>query len=168
MRIDEGVRYAGFARRLACGVLDAALLLFVAAVVAIVYLVLRGDAGAEVEGAVAGEADARVAARAASTILLGAWMAMQWLCWWRLGGTPGMLALDCVVLAAASGARLGAAMSAVRVLALWLGMLPLCAAMLWVLFDSRRRGLHDLAALSVVVREDESLLTLDELSEQLR
>jgi len=34
---------------------------------------------------------------------------------------------------------------------------------LWILRDPRNQGLHDKLAGSVVVKEDESLMTLDEL-----
>lgn len=161
MVIDGSIRYAGLGRRIASGLLDAALILFLAALVGLVLLVAGGGEGSAAGDGPAGDRGV------VPQVLFASLLVMQCLSWWRLGGTPGMLALDCAVLDSRTGGRLTLSRSVLRCLVLWLGMLPLGVSMLWVLKDARRRGLHDLAARSVVAREDESLMSLEELEEQL-
>ena len=42
------------------------------------------------------------------------------------------------------------------------------AGVLWIIRDPRKQGLHDKLVGSLVVREDESLITLEELAENLK
>lgn len=159
--------YAGVARRISAGLLDVALIAFLAAIAALICLASGNGALADA-APLASSGDTGAESRVGVLVALMVVIALaQTLAWWRLGGTPGMLALDCVVIDARTGARLGLAASALRCIVLWAGMAALGAGLLWALRDSRRRGLHDLAARSLVVRDDESSLSLEELSEQL-
>jgi len=53
--------------------------------------------------------------------------------------------------------------SLLRGTGLWLGLAGLGVGVLWIIWDPRHQGLHDKLAGSVVIREDESLMALDEL-----
>jgi uncharacterized RDD family membrane protein YckC len=73
--------------------------------------------------------------------------------WSTTGQTPGMRLLRLRVLGP-HGAPPSVARSLLRVVALTLAIIPAFAGFLPVLFDSRRRGLHDMLARTVVVRRD--------------
>ncbi len=70
--------------------------------------------------------------------------------WSTVGQTPGMRMLDLRV-STARGAPPGVGRSTVRVIGLALAIIPLFAGFLPVLFDDRRRGLHDMLAGTVVL-----------------
>ena len=163
MKIDDRVFYEGFGRRLLAGLVDLSLLLVAIATLALIALVAGGDA-ASVSEMVAEPAVSRTQALAWLGVVLG----LQSLCWTFLGATPGMLLLGCQVLDAESGRRLSLPRSGLRCLGLWLGLACLGVGVLWSIRDPRHQGLHDKLARSVVVREDESLLELDELAESLK
>ena len=50
------------------------------------------------------------------------------------------------------GGRLGFGRAVLRLVGLAIGCLPLYVGLIWVAFDSRKRGWHDLIAGSVVIR----------------
>jgi uncharacterized RDD family membrane protein YckC len=89
-------------------------------------------------------------AAAAWTLLAGAYFVLFWTV---AGQTPGMRPMRLRVLAP-DGAAPGVARSVVRFLGLLLAMAPLFIGFLPVLFDARRRGLHDFLAGTVVVHDD--------------
>jgi uncharacterized RDD family membrane protein YckC len=74
--------------------------------------------------------------------------------WSTTGQTPGMRLMRLRV-ATASGDPPGLLRSLVRLVGLVLATIPLFAGFLPVLFDARRRGLHDYLAQTVVLRVDE-------------
>jgi uncharacterized RDD family membrane protein YckC len=158
--MDARVVYEGFGRRLLAGLVDMILLVFAAATVALLVLTL----GADPAGAPSPDVDSS----AFDTYALS-WMvvlfALQSLCWAFLGATPGMLLLGCQVLRADTGRKLSLARSCLRSLALFSGIACLGVGVLWIFRDARRQGLHDKLVRSVVVREDESLMSLEELVE---
>lgn len=98
----------------------------------------------------------------AAWLLAGAMLA-QVLFWTCLGATPGMLLLGSQVVRAHGATKLTLVQSIVRCAALWIGIACLGVGVLWSIWDPRHRGLHDKVARSLVVKEDESLLSLDEL-----
>ena len=163
MRPDTRVTYEGFGRRLLAGLVDLTLVL-----VAVVTLVLLGLA--------IDENPPRASALVAD--LSGLWthglwllamiLSAQTLFWSFLAATPGMLLLGCQVLRADSGRRLSLLQSLVRCAGQWLGLACLGAGVLWSIWDPRHQGLHDKLAGSVVVKEDESLMALDELLESVK
>jgi uncharacterized RDD family membrane protein YckC len=77
--------------------------------------------------------------------------------WSATGQTPGDRLLGLQVLRAEGGEPPHLGRAVVRVLCLPLSAIPLCAGFLMILVDSRRRGLHDHIAGTVViyVREPE-------------
>jgi len=158
VRIGAASEYARAGRRFVAALLDVAVVLGLLIAVALAQLVA---------GAAVAHGDGAARALVHPLMALGIPVA-QALAWSLLRGTPGMLLMGCVVLDEATGRRLPIARSALRAVTLWLGLLPLGLGSLWILKDRRRRGWHDIAAGSVVVREDESLVELEELVEDIR
>lgn len=77
--------------------------------------------------------------------------------WSARGETPGDRMLGIRVVDAATGEPINARRALVRVGGVVLAAIPLCAGFLLILIDSRRRGLQDRIARTVVIdaREDE-------------
>jgi uncharacterized RDD family membrane protein YckC len=163
MRPDADVVYEGFGRRLLAGLVD--LVLVLVAVVTLVILGLASD-----------ESPPRASALVAELSALpshGLWIiavvaSAQALFWTFLGATPGMLLLGNQVVRADNYARLSLAQSCLRCVGLWLGVACLGIGVLWSIWDRRHQGLHDKLARSVVIKEDESLMALDEILEHGR
>jgi uncharacterized RDD family membrane protein YckC len=135
-------RYAGIATRAVALAVDAAvanaLVLVAAALLALVASLVGGLRPQSVVAAVGGFAWALA-------------VAVYFTSFWSLTGqTPGMRLMH-VRVTTTSGRPLHATRAAVRVLWLVLSIVPLFAGFLPVLFDDRRRGLHDLVAGTVVV-----------------
>jgi uncharacterized RDD family membrane protein YckC len=78
--------------------------------------------------------------------------------WSARGQTPGDRMLGIRVVDAATGDPISGRRALVRVAGIVLAAIPLCAGFLLILVDSRRRGLQDRIARTVVIdaREDES------------
>ena len=160
MNLDAGAVYEGFPRRLLAGLVDTILLAGVAATVALVCVIAGADA---YEQPLVTEL-VRTLVRQAPWWLAGA-AATLVVMWAFVGATPGMLLVGSRVVASKSGRNLSLARSAARVVGLVLGLAALGIGVLWCIRDPRHQGLHDKLVRSLVVREDESLLTLEELVE---
>jgi uncharacterized RDD family membrane protein YckC len=100
--------------------------------------------------------------------LLAAIFSAQTLFWTFLAATPGMLLIGCQVLRADKGERLSLWQSLARGAGLWLGLACLGVGVLWSIWDPHHQGLHDKLVGSVVTKEDESLMALDELLESVK
>jgi uncharacterized RDD family membrane protein YckC len=55
-----------------------------------------------------------------------------------------------------------------RTLGLIVAILPVLLGLLWMLWNKRRQGWHDLLAGSVVIREDEALKSVHQLAREAR
>ena len=141
------VPYAGVATRAVALAIDAVIveggLLIVAGVLALVGLLIGG-----------------IELGTAAKVVAGAiWLlatAGYFVAFWTADGqTPGMRAMH-VRVATASGALPGFARSALRVVLLGLCIVTLFVGFLPVLFDDRRRGVHDMLARTVVSYDDGS------------
>ncbi len=163
MRLNAGVTYEGFGRRLLAGLADLTLMLVVVAT--LVLLGLTTDENPP-------RASALVSALSGPWThglwLLGMIVSAQSLFWTFLGATPGMFLLGFRVLRADSGRHLSLPQSLARCAGLWLGLACLGAGVLWSIWDPRHQGLHDKLVGSVLVKEDESLMALDELLESVK
>jgi uncharacterized RDD family membrane protein YckC len=161
--MDARVLYEGFGRRLLAGLVDVMLLLVATATVALLVLIVGGEPAVPPMASVEpGSFDAYALS------WMVALFSLQSLCWAFLGATPGMLLLGCQVLRADTGRKLSLARSCLRSLGLWSGIACLGVGVLWIIRDPRRQGLHDKLVGSVVVREDESLMSLEELVEAVK
>lgn len=70
---------------------------------------------------------------------------------WR--GTPGKLMLGLRVVSARTGEKLDLLQAVIRYFGYFLSALPLCLGFLWIAFDSKKRGFHDLLARTLVVKK---------------
>ena len=161
MNLDARATYEEFTRRLLAGLIDSFLLVVLAATVALVDVIAGADLH---DGTLIGDYLATLT-RQAPWWLAAAGVALVAM-WAFMAATPGMLLLGSRVVSASSGRRLTLAQSGVRAIGLVLGLAALGIGVLWCIRDPRHQGLHDKLARAVVVREDESLLTLDELLEE--
>lgn len=162
MRLDSRVIYEGFWRRLVAGLAD--LVLVSVAVAALGLIVLSFS---EEPSAVLDRFAERPGLWRYGVWMLAAFALVQTAFWRCLGATPGMSLVGCQVVGAKTGRRLTLVASALRSLALWAGLACLGVGVLWIIRDPRNQGLHDKLAGALVVREDESLIALEELAEGL-
>ena len=72
--------------------------------------------------------------------------------WLRKQATPGKMAVSARVVDARTGNTLSVGQSVGRYLAYLLSMLPLGLGLIWVAFNPKKQGWHDLLAGTVVVR----------------
>lgn len=79
-------------------------------------------------------------------------------------GTPGKLLMACHVVDADTGKRIGMARALLRGLAMGLSLLLLGLGFARIAWDRKKQGLHDRLARTLVVIDDEGLLSLDELA----
>jgi len=139
------VRYAGIATR--------ALALAVDVAIAQV-IVLTGVAVLGLVASLAGEfhlgPTGRVLAAGLWALAVGAYFVTFWS---TAGQTPAMRMMD-IHVATPTGEIPGIARSIVRLIGLVLAIIPFFAGFLPVLFDDRRRGIHDMLAGTVVEHGD--------------
>ncbi len=77
--------------------------------------------------------------------------------WIKFRATPGKMALACKVVNATTGENLGVGRAIVRYLAYFISGIFLGLGFLWIAFDKRKRGWHDMIAGTVVLRRDSAL-----------
>jgi uncharacterized RDD family membrane protein YckC len=136
--------YAGLATRTLGFAVDAAVInavaWFVALVVGLCLSLLD----------IPGQVEKVLAAIGAGLILL--WTVAYFVYFWSATGqTPGNRVMRIRVEDARSGGTIPARRAVLRFLALVLAAIPLCAGILMILVDRRRRGLHDYLARTEVV-----------------
>ena len=132
------------------GIATRAVALAIDVVIAQVILLFGGAVLALVASLVGGiqlDTLAKILAAAAWVAVVGFYFVLFWS---TAGQTPGMRLMALRVMTGA-GVHPGVARSIVRLVGLGLAILPLFAGFLPVLFDERRRGLHDLLAGTVVL-----------------
>ena len=72
--------------------------------------------------------------------------------WATIGQTVGMKLLGLRVVRNSDGGRLGFGRAVLRLAGLSISCVPLYLGLIWVAFDSRKRGWHDFIAGSAVIR----------------
>lgn len=77
--------------------------------------------------------------------------------WSASGQTPGDRVLGLRVMSARSGGSISYKRAVLRVFALVLSALPFCLGFVMILFDDRRRALHDRLVRTVVIYYDEKI-----------
>jgi uncharacterized RDD family membrane protein YckC len=89
---------------------------------------------------------------ALGAVVFVVWSAAYFVTFWSTTGqTPGARMMRFRVLPAAKGGHIAPRRALLRLLAMILAAIPLLAGFFMVLFDDRRRGLHDRLARTVVV-----------------
>ncbi|MCM5508543.1 RDD family protein [Vibrio sp. SCSIO 43169] len=94
-------------------------------------------------------------------LLGGCDLVLNWICpliatvafWVYRSATPGKMALKLEVLDADTGHRLTLSKSVIRYLAYYISAIPLCLGFIWIAFNGKKQGWHDLIANTVVVRK---------------
>lgn len=146
--------YIGLVRRAAALLLDLALLSFLSSLLGWILIQQYPDAEAVM--------------RSLSVMLTPLILPLLVLMWWRFQGAPGALLLGQRIVDARSGGRPQLWQVIVRLLGCVLAALPLGLGFLWMLWDTRRQGWHDKLAHTLVVEDDDSRLTLEQLAEAYR
>lgn len=146
--------YIGLVRRTAALLLDLALLAFLSSLLGWVLIQHYPDAEA--------------VARSLGALLVPFSLPVLILLWWRFQGAPGALLLGQRIVDARSGGRPRLWQALVRLLGCVLAALPLGLGFFWMLWDTRRQGWHDKLARTLVVEDDDSRLTLEQLAEAHR
>jgi uncharacterized RDD family membrane protein YckC len=152
------VEYAGPGRRLAALLID---IILVAAVITcglLAWMIFAGESPDTGSRAFHHAAGGGTLLALALKVTLDAW----------LQGTPGLRLMDCRLVDACSGNGIGFGRSVKRALGVIVAVLPGMLGLLWILWNKRRQGWHDLLAGSVVIREDESLKSLHQLTREAR
>ncbi|PIE43637.1 MAG: hypothetical protein CSA45_07030 [Gammaproteobacteria bacterium] len=72
--------------------------------------------------------------------------------WIYRSATPGKIMLKLKVLDADTGKPLSAGKAIIRYLAYFISAIPLCLGYIWIIFNPKKQGWHDLIANTVVVR----------------
>jgi len=152
------VEYAGPGRRLAALLIDSLLVTAVITCILLAWMTIAGEAPDSASHAVQRAAGGGLLLVLALKVTLDAW----------LQGTPGLRLMDCRLVDARSGQGLGLGRSVKRTLGLILSLLPGLLGLLWMFWNKRRQGWHDLLAGSVVIREDDSLKSLHQLAREAR
>lgn len=152
------VEYAGPGRRLAALMID---IILVAAIIAggLLAWVTIGEKVPD-----SGSRAFHIAAGGGALFILALKVTLD--AW--LQGTPGLRLMDCRLVDARSGLGIGLAGSVKRTLGLVLAVLPVMLGLLWMLWNKRRQGWHDLLAGSIVIREDEALKSVHQLAGEAR
>jgi len=142
--VNEAVEYEGLVTRMIAFAIDAA-------IISAVAVVVGAAAGISLSVlSVPDQVENIVFAAAGGICLL--WSTAYFVTFWSTTGqTPGDRVLKIRVRLADDGSTLRPARALLRLIALTLAAIPLFAGFLPILFDDRRRGLHDMVAGTVVV-----------------
>ena len=134
-RVD-GVRYVGFWKRLAAGVLDLILVLFV---VTPVTVYVFGDGWTNARG---------VLGFVVNWVPLGGAIIAFWV---MKGATPGKLVISAAVVDADTHAPVDFWQALTRYVGYFISTIPVLAGLAWIGFDARKQGWHDKMARTVVI-----------------
>ena len=155
---ENEYRYAGFWIRLLASIIDS--VLFVIVLGGLLYLLM----GSDIQTAFLSVYDGSV-----TTIEEGLTQAQKYeyffinnilpiflviFLWVKYGGTPGKLMLGIEVIDEKTGKNMSIGKSILRYIGYLLSTIPLLLGFIWVAFDKRKRGFHDMIAGSVVVYKD--------------
>ena len=146
------VEYAGFMRRLAASLIDTLILLIVLTPLAYFFSEGAYFPGLDPEGDVV--AQMAVINFDWSYLLINDLLPMVLIIffWVRFRGTPGKQLMDCQVVDATTFDNLRVGQSVLRYAGYFVSLLPFGLGFLWIIWDKKKRGFHDLLAHTVVIR----------------
>jgi len=166
INLTDSIVYAGFWRRLAAVLIDALILLPIIALLTWIGLTVSSGGELSLDKL---QADPFALYHPAALMALDLTVfALVVYCWVHYRGTPGKLLLGCQIIDANSGRPLSIARAILRYFAYLASALPLLLGFVWIGLDPRKQGLHDKIARSVVIIEDESTKTLQQLQQEMR
>ncbi len=168
MNAKRPVEYAGFLRRFAAMLIDTLALLII--ISPLIYFFTQGELlpGFDPEGDMIGQA---ATLRIDWTYLLikgGLPMVLAIFFWVRFRGTPGKQLMNCEVVDAKTHGNLSIGQSFLRYLGYYLSIFSLFLGFLWIIWDKKKRGFHDLLAHTVVIRVDQDDLSEHPLEELMK
>lgn len=140
---EASPEYAGFWIRVAASLIDSVLVLL------IVFPLLLAIYGAAYfdparTRLIAGPADFLLSWVAPAVAVVAFWVSRQ--------ATPGKMALSLRVVDARTGGPLTVRQSIIRYLGYYVSTIPFGLGLIWVAFDRRKQGWHDMLAGTVVIR----------------
>ncbi|MBU2899183.1 RDD family protein [Vibrio hepatarius] len=142
---DDTLQYAGFLPRLGATLIDTVLLLLLT--IPIMYWAY---------GELYWSSD---------DFLLGGWdLILNWVCpliasiifWVYRSATPGKMVFNLAVLNAKTGQPLTVSTSIIRYFSYYISAIPLCLGFIWIIFNHKKQGWHDLIAGTIVVKQVQS------------
>jgi uncharacterized RDD family membrane protein YckC len=71
--------------------------------------------------------------------------------WWKKGATLGQMALGLKVVRAVDGGPISGSAAVIRLIGMIIGAWVLYLGLIWVAFEPRKRGWHDMMAGTVVI-----------------
>ena len=154
-------RYAGFWRRTLAYIIDTVILL--PTVMILLYLAFGSDyyeAGGE-QTVGFGQAALDFLIRTVFPIVFVVFF------WLKFLGTPGKLMMECQVVDARTLGRLTVLQAIGRYLGYIVSILPLGLGLFWIGWDKKKQGFHDKLAKTLVIVEDDTRKTLEELAREL-
>lgn len=168
MTAQRPIQYAGFWRRFAAVLIDSLVLLII--ITPLAYFFSKGAylPGFDPEG--------DVAAQLASLQLDWSYLLINDLLpmvlviffWIRFRGTPGKQLMNCEVVDANTFGNLTIGQSILRYIGYFLSTLPLGLGFLWVLWDKKKRGFHDMLAHTFVIQTNQDDLSDHPLEELIK
>lgn len=159
--VRDDIRLAGFGRRTLAFIIDCIVLSIVSA--GLLYGLYGGDYFTWVQ-----ENNVLFATYGAAELLInyGLPTVMYVACWRLFGATPGKFLLGCQVVDCGTLARITWRQSVMRFIGYFISAIPLGLGFWWAAWDGRKQGFHDKFAHTLVVVEDESRRTLNELEKE--
>jgi uncharacterized RDD family membrane protein YckC len=168
MSAQRTVEYAGFWRRFAAVLIDTLVLLII--ITPLAYFFSHGSylPGFDPEGDVA--AQLVTLQLDWNYLLINDLLPMILVIffWVRFRGTPGKQLMNCEVVDANTFGNLTIGQSILRYIGYFLSTLPLGLGFLWVLWDKKKRGFHDMLAHTVVIQTNQDDLSEHPLEELIK
>jgi len=168
--MGETVRYAGFWRRVAAAIIDSLLIFIVLA--PLLSLFTSGGYFTDSDNTTLAEKIAHIDWGFLFLDQVVPFIVVVFL-WLRFQTTPGKYMLDCYVVDAKTFKALTIRQALLRYIGYLISLLPIGLGFLWVAFDKRKRGFHDMIAGSVVIvringpfDNDESKKSLEQLMKE--
>lgn len=155
------IRYAGFWRRTLAYIIDMVILL--PTVLILLYVAFGSDYFAATGGQTVGFTQAALDFLI-RTVFPIVFVIFFWL---KFLGTPGKLMMECQVVDSRTLGRLSVAQAIGRYLGYVVSILPLCLGIFWIGWDKKKQGFHDKLAKTLVIVQDDTRKTLEELAREL-
>lgn len=135
------LEYVGFWPRVGASIIDG---IIQVVVVTPLLVLVYGTNYFFMEGTLRGPADFVISYVLPAVVIIA--------CWHAFGATPGKMAVGARIVDAATGHAPSMGQYIGRYLGYFLSTIPLGLGLLWVGFDRKKRGWHDMVSGTVVVR----------------
>jgi uncharacterized RDD family membrane protein YckC len=140
--MSKTLEYVGFWSRCIAGILDSILIFMLFVPIILLFFNVSSLFGGD---AFVGSSD-----------IATGWLipfGIIFLCWSFWQATPGKLAMGARIVDAKTGNAPGTLQFILRYVAYFIAAIPLGMGFIWIAFDRKKRGWHDLIAGTVVVRK---------------